>query len=189
MEIEELRNILGGEFAFIFNEINPVIQSLKLEKTAHILDIGTGMGWMAIILALNDFKVTTGEPEEDKSEYAKKDWLKYAKTAKVDHLITYTPFNAEKMPFEDASFDTIFLLGALHHIDDIDKALKESVRILRKSGIICIFEPNSNLIKIIRQNEHPTHPDAINPRDYAQRLHLSMELIELPFYNTYILRK
>lgn len=189
MQIEELRNILGGEFAFIFNEISPVLQGLKLERTANILDIGTGMGRMAIILALNGYKVTTGEPEEDTSEYAKKEWLKYAKKAKVDHLITYTPFNAEKMPFENASFDAIFILGALHHIGDIEKALKESLRILRKKGIICISEPNKSLIKIIRQGEHPSHPDPINPREYARNLDLSLEEIKLKYYNTYLLRK
>lgn len=189
MQIEELRNILGGEFAFIFNELSTVLQGLKLERTANILDIGTGMGRMAIILALNGYNVTTGEPEEDKSEYAKKEWLKYAKKAKVDHLITYTPFNAEKMPFENASFDAIFILGALHHIGDIKEALKESIRILKKTGIICIFEPNSKLIKIIRQGKHPSHPDPINPREYVRDLGLSIDVTKLKYYNAYLLRK
>ena len=189
MEIEELRDVLGNEFAFIFNEINPVLQDLGLEKTAKILDIGTGMGWMAITLALNHYEVITGEPENDESEYAKQDWLESAKKAKVDHIITYIPFNAEDMPFEDGSFDAIFILGALHHIDDKETALKESVRVLRSNGIICILEPNDNLMKIIRENKFPSHPDAADPRSYTRELHLSLELKERPFYDIYILRK
>jgi ubiquinone/menaquinone biosynthesis C-methylase UbiE len=189
LDVEEIRNILGNEFAYIFNEINPVLQDLQLEKMAKILDIGTGEGWMAVILALNDYKVITGEPEDDESEYAKHDWLESARKAKVDHMITYIPFNAEDMPFEDASFDAIFILGALHHIDDKEAALKESVRILKVSGIICILEPNDNLMKILRKNKFPSHPDAIDPRTYTRELRISLELIELPFYNTYILRK
>ena len=54
MDAEELRNVLGNEFAFVFNDINPVLQDLELEQTAQILDIGTGMGWMAITLALSN---------------------------------------------------------------------------------------------------------------------------------------
>lgn len=181
--------MLGNEFAFIFNDINPVVQDLELEKTAKILDIGTGMGWMAITLALNNYEVITGEPENDESEYAKQDWLESAKKAKVDHMITYIPFIAEDMPFEDATFDAIFILGSLHHIGDKEATLKESVRVLKLNGIICIFEPNINLMKIIRENKFSSHPDAVDPRNYTQELHLSVKLIECPFYNTYILRK
>ncbi|MBY8992732.1 MAG: class I SAM-dependent methyltransferase [Candidatus Lokiarchaeota archaeon] len=189
MDVERFRDLLGNEFAFIFNEMNPVVQKLKLEKTAKILDIGTGTGWMAIYLALNKYRVITGEPESDESEYAKQDWLESARKVKVDHMITYTPFNAEDMPFEDSSFDAIFILGTLHHVDDKEAALKECNRILRLNGIVCVFEPNSDALKFIRDNKFPTHPDAVDPRLYIKELPFLSELIELPFYNAYLLRK
>ncbi len=189
MDIDELREALGNEFAFIFNEINPIIQNFLLEKEAKILDIGTGMGRMAIILALNGYKVITGEPESDQSEYAKQNWLESAKKVGVDHLITYTPFNAENMHFVDGDFDTIFILGALHHIDDKKAALKECVRVLKSSGIICIFEPNRDGIKFIREKKFPSHPDSIDPRPLAQMLSLAIEVRNLSFYDVFILKK
>jgi len=118
MDINEVKERLGAEFGFIFDNTNPIVQDLKLDKDAKILDVGTGEGRMAITLALHGYKVLTGELESDESEYAKRNWLESAKKAEVDHLITYTPFNAEKMPFEDESFDAIFISGALHHIED-----------------------------------------------------------------------
>ncbi|MFW9878591.1 MAG: class I SAM-dependent methyltransferase [Candidatus Thorarchaeota archaeon] len=189
MDIGEIRDVLGNDFAFIFNEVSPVLQELELDKPAKLLDIGTGMGWMAVTLALNNYEVITGEPENDESEYAKQDWLESAKKAKVDHLITYIPFNAEDMPFEDASFDAIFILGVLHHINDKEAALKESIRILKLNGSICIFEPNDNLLRIIRENRFPSHPDAVDPRNYIRGLPLLLESIKLPYYDAYILRK
>ncbi len=189
MEIEELRYVLGSDVVFIFNEINPILQDLGLEKNAKILDIGTGKGWMAINLALNNYKVITGEPESDQSEYAKQDWIESAKKAKVNHMITYIPFNAEDMPFEDASFDAIFILGALHHINDKETALKECYRVLKINGIVCIFEPNKDAIKTIRKGRYPTHPDSVDPRKYSRELHFLSELVKRPFYDTYIFRK
>ncbi|KKK95338.1 hypothetical protein LCGC14_2673830 [marine sediment metagenome] len=189
MDVEKIREALGKEFAFIYKEISPVIKDLKLNKKAKILDIGTGMGRMAITLALNKYNVITGEPEEDISKYAKQDWLESAKKVKVEHLITYTPFNAEEMPFEDNSFDAVFILGALHHINDKKATLKECKRILTLRGIICIFEPNQEALIFIREKKFPDHPDSVDPREYTQDLHLSIELIERPFYDTYILKK
>ena len=112
MEFNEVKKRLGSEFEFIFKNTIPILEYLALDKNAKILDVGTGEGRMAITLALNGYKVLTGELESDESEYAKQNWLETAKKAEVEHLITYKPFNAENMPFESESFDAIFLSGS-----------------------------------------------------------------------------
>jgi len=174
MEIEEVKQKLGVEFSFIFDDIlEPVIKSLDIDKNAKILDVGTGNGRMAISLALFGYSVLTGEPEDDFSEYAKRDWLKSAKDVNVEHLITFNAFDAEKMPFEDNEFDGIFIMGALHHIKNINLALKECIRIVKPKGFLCIIEPTKSGIKTIRKRM-PDHPDAIDPRDYIQDLPLKI---------------
>ena len=189
MNISEVKELLGGEFSFIFDNINPILQELELDKNAKILDVGTGEGRMAITLALNGHKVLTGELESDESEYAKKNWLESAKKAEVDHLITYTPFNAEKMPFEDESFDAIFISGALHHIGDGQAAFNESVRVIKKNGKICIFEPNTRAVGTIRSKRFPDHPDAVDPREFNRDSQLPVEIKKTSFYDAYIFQK
>ncbi len=189
MDISEVKELLGGEFSFIFDNTNPVVQELELDPNAKILDVGTGEGRMVITLALNGFKVLTGELENDESEYAKRDWLESAKKAEVDHLITYSPFNAEKMPFEDEYFDAIFISGALHHIEDEQAAFNESVRVLKSNGIICIFEPNPRSLAFIRENKFPDHPDASDPRNYNKESQLSVKIKKTSFYDAYIFQK
>ena len=189
MNISEVKELLGFEFGFIFDNVNPILQELEIDKNAKILNVGTGENKMAITLALSDYKVLTGELESDESEYAKRNWFESAKKAEVDHLITYTPFNAEKMPFEDNSFDVIFISGTLHHIGDRQATFNESVRVVKKNGIICIFEPNNQAIVTIRSKKFPDHPDAVDPKDYNIVLKLPVEIKKTSFYDAYIFQK
>jgi len=189
MDISDAKKLLGGEFSYVFDNIDPVVQDLKMEKNSKILDVGTGEGRMAITLALNNYHVLTGELESDESEYAKRDWLKSAKKVEVDHLISYTPFDAEQMPFEDGSFDIVFIAGSLHHIEDGQAAYNESVRVIKTNGKICIFEPNLSAIGIIRERKFPDHPDAVDPRDYNLVHKLSLEIKKTSFYDAYVFQK
>ncbi|NVM43859.1 MAG: class I SAM-dependent methyltransferase [Candidatus Lokiarchaeota archaeon] len=189
MDINEVKKRLGSEFGYTFENTKPILQELGLDKNAKLLDVGTGMGKMAITLALHGYKVLTGELESDESEYAKQNWLESAKKVGVDHLITYKPFNAEKMPFEDELFDAIFISGALHHINDRQATFNESVRVLKSNGVICIFEPKPRSVTYIRANKFPDHPDAEDPRVYNKELQLPVEIKETSFHDVYIFHK
>ncbi|MFX1276436.1 MAG: class I SAM-dependent methyltransferase [Promethearchaeota archaeon] len=175
MEIEVAKQILGVEFSFIYDDIiGPVFQMLNIDKNAKILDVGTGEGRMAISLALHKHSVLTGEPEEDFSEYAKQDWQGSAKRVKVDHLITFKPFDAKDLPFEDEEFDVVFMMGALHHINNRSSAIKECIRVVKSGGKFCIIEPTAKGLKIIRKRM-PNHPDAVDPRDYLKEFPLEIK--------------
>jgi SAM-dependent methyltransferase len=49
--------------------------------------------------------------------------------------------NAEKMPFPDGSFDTVYGSSILHHLS-LDRSLAESFRLLRRGGVVAFAEPN-----------------------------------------------
>ena len=188
MNIREVKKKLGAQFSFIFDFINSIVKDLQLNYDAKILDVGKGQGRMAIILALNNYKVITGEPEGDDPEYAQQDWLANAKKVNVDHLITFKYFEAENLPFEDNFFDAIFSMGALHHIGDKAAAFSEFSRILKPNGTICVFEPAPKVIEMIRK-DHPSHPDAEDPRTYTQTLPLSVAIKDSPTFNAFIITK
>ena len=184
MNLKQAKEILGIKFAFTADFISEVIKTLELKKYAKILDVGTGAGFMAIHLAFQGYKVLTGEPEGD--YWA--DWKSNAKKANVEHLITFKPFRAESMPFNDETFDVVFLYCSFHHIEKKSDALKECVRVIKRNGLIVIIEFTQNGINYLRKMI-ADHPDAVDPRDYDKNLPISIEVKESTTINAYIYRK
>jgi ubiquinone/menaquinone biosynthesis C-methylase UbiE len=183
MDLKKLREIFGDKYTLNILFLQTVLDELNLKKNSKILDIGTGGGRMAVLLAVNGYNVITGEPEGHNWG----EWYDFAKEAGVSDQIEFRNFRAENLPFEANSFDAIFLYGSLHHIGEREKALKECARIMKKtSGIIIIIEFTKEGVKKVK-HKHPSHPDAVDPRDFIENLPLKIRLIPGMKLNAYIL--
>ena len=47
---------------------------------------------------------------------------------------------AESLPFPDATFDNLFSLGAINHVNDPGKALREMARVVKPDGIVVVAD-------------------------------------------------
>lgn len=129
-----------NHLGFFFKTFGPMIypDSVKISlcdflqpllSDASVLDIGGGTGVMCEFAhtCRDDLAFTVVDPAGGMLKHAKE----YVKTVKA---------SAEALPFADKSFDLILMGEALHHFNDIDEALKETVRVLKKGGKLFIYD-------------------------------------------------
>lgn len=119
-----------GSFIYPKSVRKALCISLKpLPSNAKVIDIGAGTGVLSEFgyQCRDDLNFVAVDPAEG--------MLKYAKAYIHTHTAT-----AEELPFDDNSFDAALMGEALHHYRDVDEALKETVRVLKKDAKLFIYD-------------------------------------------------
>ena len=98
------------------------------KKGLKVLDIGTGTGFLAIMLAELGHEVTGIDVSEEMMELGKG----HAADRGVD--VTFIKAEGEHMPFEDDTFDLIVNCRVLWTLTEPEVSLKEWKRVLKPGG-------------------------------------------------------
>lgn len=107
------------------------------EKSVQkILDIGTGPGFLSILLAEKGFEVTSIDMTEEMLSQAK---LNAGDLAKK---IEWKLMDAHNLTFDTAYFDAIVTRNVTWNLEDPKEAYKEWYRVLKPEGILLNFDSN-----------------------------------------------
>lgn len=110
-----------------------ISRAMHAKKGAKLLDLGCGFG--ALTQHLTDLKCEIyGVDISSQSVAIARKKIKSSK-------IFFKPGNAHDLDFKSGYFDMIVGNAILHHLE-LDKALSEIFRTLKKGGQIIFFEPN-----------------------------------------------
>lgn len=115
------------------NKLSEMVKKLQIKKGAKILEIGCGDGEFTKRLVSIDAKITA----IDITPLVVERGRKTIKNKNVRFLVD----DAETMSFPSNTFDIVCGISILHHVN-IQKALQEAFRILKKGGQIFFTEPN-----------------------------------------------
>lgn len=119
------------------------------EKTLQVLDIGTGPGFYAIILASRGYQLTAVDYSEGMLEEARKNAGDLA--GKID----FQRMDAHHLDLEDESFDVIVTRNLTWNLADPRQAYRDWKRVLRPGGVLLNFDANwySYLFDAAKQSE------------------------------------
>ena len=104
-------------------EVDRVVDfCLEGTRGVTLLDVGTGSGIFAEAFAAHGLSVTAIDPNREMLETARR-------FVPAAH---FTEGVLENLPFQNRSFDLLFLGHVLHESDDMGKALRESRRVAKE---------------------------------------------------------
>jgi ubiquinone/menaquinone biosynthesis C-methylase UbiE len=100
-----------------------------LAGARHVLDVGTGEGQVARLVASNGADVVGVDPT----------WGQVSEARRRGGGPRYARGAAAALPFADASFDAVVACLVFEHIDEVDAALAEVARVLEPGGRFLFF--------------------------------------------------
>ncbi len=122
-------------------EFQETLQMIRkfFPNAKKILEIGSGTGMSAISLTLSGYEVTATDP--DRSEVVGCGAITKLKLHYQLQNIQIIQAPGESLPFENETFDLIYVRQALHHAANLFQFVKEACRVLKpKGGFLAIRE-------------------------------------------------
>jgi ubiquinone/menaquinone biosynthesis C-methylase UbiE len=120
---------IGGKSA-----TDQMIKKASIRKGSKVLDVGCGLGKTACRLAAEAGCMVTGvDIMPDMVALAKKT----AKQMKVEDRVQFMEGDARNLPFEDNSFDAVFVESVTVFVEDISRAIAEYYRVVKPGGTVC----------------------------------------------------
>jgi demethylmenaquinone methyltransferase/2-methoxy-6-polyprenyl-1,4-benzoquinol methylase len=114
-----------------------VLQIVKKSNPKTILDIATGTGDLAILMAQTDAEkiigldISPGMLEVGKQKIQDKNL-----SSRIEMVLA----DSENMPFEDDYFDAITVAFGVRNFENLEKGLTEILRVLKPNGVFVILE-------------------------------------------------
>lgn len=149
-----ITNDFHGEGSKIRDEIKARL--LPSSPQLKILDIGTGYGHNVSFLRSilpDDCAIWTLDPSKDVVERVEK----MMRETGLASNVKFVNARAEEMPFEDNFFDVVVSVVLLHHLEKLEPALMEMLRVAKGKGngkvVLVDYRPEAHVLNFASRHK------------------------------------
>lgn len=127
----------------------------------RILDIGTGPGFYAIILAERGYRVTAVDYAENMLAEARRN------AGTLGERIDFRQMDAHRLEFPDSDFDVIVTRNLTWNLAEPERAYREWIRVLKPGGVLLNFDANWYSYLVNGEKAEEFRRDRENTRRYG----------------------
>ncbi len=156
------RAALHARFGFDSDASVRFVVDRALPLSGQVLDIGTGKGRFAVVLAQHAANVTTVDVSAEEQAAARLEALFLDVASRIDFVLA----DARSLPWRAASFDAVVSWNVIHHLEDPEGVFGEMLRVLKPGGklVLADFSPSGfELMDRIHAAEGRRHPHPPSP--------------------------
>lgn len=163
------KNLADGWEEVWANELISNFPLFHGQDMIKVLDIGTGPGFYSIILAKRGYQVTAIDSSVGMLEEAK------CNAGELAEKINFLCMDAQKLDFEDNTFDVIVTRNLTWNLPDPVGAYQEWKRVLRKDGVLLNFDANWYSYLFDEEKEKEYQQDRLNTVEAGVEDHSAYE--------------
>ena len=115
------------------------VEWLKVQPDTKVLEVGSGLGLLAAEVAKGAANVQVVGLEQSPAQIA---------TAVKTSNLRYIQGDAHRLPFDDGSFDLVYVRYVLEHVADPETVLGELRRVTRQGGRVAACENDISLLRL-----------------------------------------
>ena len=145
-------------------------QQLISPISGHVVEIGFGTGLNLPFYGASVLSLTTVDPNAGVAKLAER------RMQNINFLIQQKLISAERLPFPDASVDTVVSTWTLCSIPDVASALQEIKRILKPDGVFHFVEHGLSAKPKVARWQHRLTPIQ---KIVADGCHLNRDMVAL----------
>jgi len=116
-----------------WNLLCELMEDTSFNKGTRALEVGCGRGSLSCYFSDAGYECTLLDISEDVINRARAIFQEHNLKAKFE------VGDAEKLPFDDKSFDIVFSIGLLEHFGDCEPLIREQVRVLDDGGLLFCY--------------------------------------------------
>lgn len=136
-EITDQNHVGGASF------VEELAREACVDRESRILDLGCGLGGAARVLA---YRFGCKVHGIDLSEKRIKEARDLTQLVKLDHLVTFSHGDIQKIRYERKDFDIILGQGSWIHISDKRRLVKRCSQVLQPSGTVVLEDSYMKLL-------------------------------------------
>ena len=144
---------------FMWNDDYIELLSLRLElsQVKHLVEIGSGLGYLAGLFGLymkpgSTVRGFDADPAVVEEAHAHASERAYSVNYRFERA------DADALPLEDAQADLVISHQVLTTVPDAAAAVAEMVRVVRPGGRVVAFEPNSLVQALVQDSDTLNYP-------------------------------